>query len=199
MFYYIKQIISFIAYRTTKRYNIVKIQSLPPNYYDKDTILLHSIMQLIVDYVEIELSAHYEACTNKNKLLSYVPWAIRPQVRNAELGLKYIDEYVNLISSGGENEKNADIELNDAAWNNAYQKIKTVYLWWKNTYPNRKSPEDASGFTAFMKNKSKYSKLYVQKKQKRIFDKIIKIEEEYANEEAEMMKIVIDIRAFLWT
>lgn len=183
MLYQVRRVLDYIAFRTTKRYNIIKIRSLEPNYYDKDTLLLHAVMQLVVDYVEIELSP--EPDTPIKKLLSKLPWAIRPEFRSSELGLKNLEFFIS--------------EKVDPYWLDFYKKLKEVYIWWTKVYPNRKSVEELSGYTAFMKNKNKYSKLYRQKKEKHIFDKITELEIQYATEEANMLKAVIDYRQFLWT
>jgi hypothetical protein len=50
----------WILHRLTRRYNIVRLHSLEPTYWDIDTRLLHAIMNLVVDFVEIEqASLHY--------------------------------------------------------------------------------------------------------------------------------------------
>ena len=45
-----------LAHRTTRRFHIVKIRSLMPGYHDTDTRILHSMMNLVVDHVEISLA-----------------------------------------------------------------------------------------------------------------------------------------------
>lgn len=183
MLYHFRKAIDYIAFRTTKRYNIIKIRSLRPNYYDKDTLLLHAVMQLVVDYVEIELVP--EPDTKFRKFLAKLPWAIRPQFRSSELGLAAL---------------NAIIQENiDPNWHDFHLKLREVYLWWTNVYPNRQSVEELSGFTHFIKNKNKYSKTYNIKKEKHIFDKMRKLEINYTKEESDMLKAVIDYREFLWT
>lgn len=183
MFYYIRRVVDYFAFRTTKRYNILKIRTLEPNYYDKDTILLHAVMQLVVDYVEVELVP--EPNTKIHKFLSKLPWFIRPTFRSAELGLKNLEQIID--------------EKVDLNWLEFHKKLKEVYIWWTQIYPNRKSVEDLSGYTQFFENRHKYSKTYCDKKQKHIFDKMTKLEIEYAKEETDMLKSVIEYRQFLWT
>lgn len=183
MFYYIRKVTDFIAFRTTKRYNIIKIRSLEPNYYDKDTILLHAVMQLVVDYVEIELAP--EPDTKIYRLLNRLPWFIRPTFRSTELGLKNLNFLID--------------EPTDNTWTEFHKKLKEVYLWWTQVYPARKSIEELSGYTTFIKNEHTYSRHYRHKKQKHIFDKINRLELQYAKEETDMLNIVIKYRQFLWT
>jgi hypothetical protein len=140
-------------------------------------------MQLVVDYVEVELSP--EPDTSIKKLLNKLPWFIRPEFRSSQLGLKNLEFLI--------------VENVDPNWLEFHKKLKEVYIWWTQVYPTRKSIEELSGFTAFMKNKNKYSKTYQHKKQKHIFDKITELEIQYATEEAAMLKAVIDYRQFLWT
>lgn len=183
MFYYIRKFTDFIAFRTTKRYNVLKIRSLKPNYYDKDTILLHAVMQLVVDYVEVELSP--EPNTKIGKLLAKLPWFIRPTFRSAELGLANLNLLID--------------DPTDMNWTDFHIKLKEVYLWWTQVYSNRKSIEEASGYYHFIKNEHTYSRHYRNKKEKHIFDKITKLELQYAKEETDMLNLVIKYRQFLWT
>jgi len=183
MFYYIRKFTDFIAFRTTKRYNVLKIRSLKPSYYDKDTILLHAVMQLVVDYVEIELAP--EPDTRIGKLLSKLPWFIRPTFRSPALGLKNLEQIID--------------EKVDLTWLEFHKKLKEVYIWWTQIYPNRKSVEEVYGYNSYIKNHKKYSKLYRAKKEKHLFDKMIKLEVQYLTEETDMLKSVIEYREYLWT
>ena len=49
-----KKLWYWFLYRTFRRYNIVKISSLPPGYYDIDERLMHSMFDLLVEFVEKE-------------------------------------------------------------------------------------------------------------------------------------------------
>jgi hypothetical protein len=141
-------------------------------------------MQLIVDYVEIELAGLNGS--REQKIVSYLPWFIRPDIRDSAAGLDYINFAIQNLDR-------------DDQWIQFYIKLKEVYLWWKNIYPHRKTPEELSGFVKFVENSKNYSKTYTLKKQNRIFQRIIEIEKEYLEEETRMMKFVIDNRSFLWT
>lgn len=123
----IKKITDFIAFRTTKRYNVIKIRSLKPNYYDKDTILLHAVMQLVVDYVEIELASEEENLINK--IIHAMPYLIRLNYRNKKLGTKRLNTLIEL-------------EDTDTQWKTFYTQIKKVYTWWTEEYINREDIDD---------------------------------------------------------
>lgn len=36
------------------RFNVVKVSTLPPTWVDRDTVMLHSCFQVLVDFVELE-------------------------------------------------------------------------------------------------------------------------------------------------
>lgn len=181
----------FIAFRTTKRYNVLKIKSLTPNYYDKDTILLHSMMQIVVDYVEIELSYNCE-CKNKfRKIFNSFPFIIRPESRCQKCSIKYINKYIEEFG-------NTDDGCSKR-WCKAYSEILSVYLWWKNDYPKRKSPEETYQYGKFLLTSSQYSKTYFAKKHKRLIDLMQELELKYKDEESKMMNKIIEYRDYLWT
>jgi hypothetical protein len=184
MFYHFRKIVDYVAFRTTKNYTAIKIKSLKPNYWDKDTLMLHAVMQLVVDYVEIELSALQLADKNqdsfKEKLYRYLPWPVRPSnlIRSRERGLKYIN-YIK--SFDGQDDESTPLKEQIE-----HMKIlENVYLWWKDVYPNRIDPDVLSGFNL------DYS-----------CDKAIKsieIEENYYKEESSMLNLIVNIRGSLWT
>lgn len=57
----------WVRHRTINRFNVLKIQSLKPSYYDydKDTIMLHACFQLLVNYVEKEKPFEWWGCDGK--------------------------------------------------------------------------------------------------------------------------------------
>ena len=171
----IRNFIDFVVYRTIKKYNCIKIKSLNPNYYDKDTLLLHGMMQLLVDYVEVEL-ATISNNTMLYKAIQFLPWWIRPTIRSRELGLQQIKEI----------KKSLDYPRKQVE---VITKIEKIYLWWKDTYPNRIPPEDI--FKNIVEENYNLNDNLVKE--------YIKIEKDYYDEETLMLKQLIEIREHLWT
>lgn len=171
MHYYIRKITDFIAFRTTKRYNVIKIRSLKPSYYDKDTILLHAVMQLVVDYVEIELAS--EADSKFNKVMSMLPYIIRPEYRSRKAGTARLNYLIHLKD-------------NDEDWKTFYKEIEKVYIWWTDVYPQRLSVDD------MMENFNNTDNI-------EDITRVFEIENNYYKEEETMLKTVIKYRQYMWT
>jgi len=218
----------FIAYRTYDRYNSIKIPTLSPNYYDKDTILLHGMFALLVDFIEVELASRQYACElhdNKNKnflgKLKYRFCNSLPKNRKAELGLKYVDFYRNYT----EECEYADAEDLKKYENKTRQfgnELFELYKWWTVKYPNRKDPMELSGWSDFcdlyrdkmhkfkevrpelcygMPLYEMYDELTPEQKEqeKQLLDSCWKIEEEQHQEDEDMLIRLIKIRRNLWT
>jgi hypothetical protein len=89
------------------------------------------------------------------------------------------------------------------------REIKELYLWWTETYRNRRDPYDASGWTAYCEaariaNGGKFSlgadKNPELKKQSDKAHKLLrKLEADYEKEDEAMMIRLIKVRNSLWT
>ena len=225
----------WILYRTTHRYHVVKPDTIEPGYHDGTTLMLPVMMQLVADYVEIEL-ASMEMCWEdkfdnshwdwKKKLQYFIRYKIPVfrrivgPIRDRVLGLRYNEFY----------ETYEDENLGEEWCKSRQEEAKTIreiYEWWRDVYPNRPDPMDASGWSEWCDRKRKdgsgdlldrsvpcawneYGEptLYEIMKEsdpekkaeeKRILQKTWEIEEQYAKEEDEMMKKVISIHRRLWT
>lgn len=187
----LSKLIDYVAYRTTKRFHVLKMYSLTPGYWDKDEILLHAVMQLVVDFVEIEcafmeLDAPF---TFKQKLyLKYLPWFLRSDnlIRNRDAGLRHLNHLADFY-----NDKLAGSTI-------APLVIRDVYLWWKDIRPLRPTPEDASGWSAFYQERDPAVSKDLAKAE-RILKKLTKIENQYQAEDTKMLKKIIESRDFMWT
>lgn len=198
----------YVAFRTTKRYNQIRIKSLSPNYYDKDTLLLHGVMQLVVDFVEIELAAYkYERMTSlKARLYKYLPWCLRSSewIRSPQLGLEKLNEECEPSLTPEETAEIGDFVERSAE---NYRRIRTVYLWWTQTYPKRVSPEVASGWAAIYEEMTNLSVSLLDtpaivdfgRRQQVAIEKCAEIERKYFDEDTEMLILAIRTRESMWT
>lgn len=180
-----KSAIRSVAYRTTKRYNVLKIRDLSANYWDKDTILLYAVMQIVVDFVEIEcsfmeLDAPY---TFKQWLNFKLPWFLRSDevYRNRELGLQHLKSL---------EETYQDMLVNPS---DAPKAIREVYLWWKDVRPFREDPDKE--LIEYRQNCETPNEKTIDK----LIKKSIKTEEKYFKEDTEMLNKIIKYRGFMWT
>lgn len=187
----LRRLIDYIAFRTTQRYNVIKVRSLEPNYWDKDTLLLHAVMQLVVDFVEVECAfmEHDRPFTLKQKLILKLPWFFRTDevFRSREDGLKHLDMLESFY----------DDALKDPS--EAPKVIKEVYLWWKDVRPLRQDPGDESGFNAYMQSAENTNTQKSDAKMRQLLKKAVKIEQAHFDEDTRMLKKIIEVRAFLWT
>lgn len=162
---YLERLIDFIRYRTYDRYNIIKIHSLEPSYYDIDTRLLHGMFSLLVDYVEIE-KANLERLFGDEGLYDrpcFRKWYYRiyrkirklfVNISSRDLGLAYLDwEISNLDPSFPANQRDYAKE------------VKELYLWWVDDYLKREQEEEKVGLISFWDRMTKkYEKVKLDTK-----------------------------------
>jgi len=169
------------------------------NYMDTRDRLLYSLMQCVVDYVEVENAMMYLFCFSdakkelslKDKIFYYLPLPFR----SAKLGMKYLEE---------------EIKTDDV---NDFQRIRAevtleVYKWWKLIRPYRQDP-----YTAFDEplvtpiiNKVNldlpFTEVsYTEEESKLLnehYSKINELETKYDKEDNEMMHKIINIRLSMW-
>ncbi len=167
----------------------------------------------LVDYVEVEL-AWWNIAWDKEARKKFKPpfyaagWFRWRTWRCPESGLDNIEWQRNLRWT--EEEVGADDprlgQLTHQAA--AAQEILDLYNWWTKVYPNRPDPHDASGWTAMCdKNREEGWNIFDRvdqteeehKETHRILDLCHKIEQEYKDEDTEMLIRLIKIRDSLWT
>lgn len=222
----------WFRYRITERYNVLKIRSLEPAFYEANDLLLHASMQIVVDFVEIN-KANVERGMwgygdNISWIRKYLPRILRPffyTKRSREAGLKYLDWEIALPRENVLDEKGNIVEYACPGQSEAAETLKEIYLWWKDVYPNRPDPLDASGFSAFCDYEiEKYGDLFrtepckwdedgnptlfkikddlteeEEAERSRTLNKCREIEQAYLKEEEEMLIKLAKIRPGLWT
>lgn len=127
--------IDWVRFRTTRVYNIIKINSLKPGYYDIDTRMLHGMFSLLVDHVEIEKAAMFgiedEIKKKQDKGISAWFYNTLPfaRKRNPEAGLKYLEWEMSLDDP---NSINYSPEQAETA-----KEIMELYNWWCHARKNK--------------------------------------------------------------
>jgi len=157
-------------------------------YYEVDTRLLHGIMETVVNFVETE-KAHMYTFNEDDE--NYIPRGPRGA------GLAHLDWEISLgDESPGQSE--------------GAKEVKELYLWWKDVRPARPDPHEASGYDEYMNSFTNGRPSYlmlgdsdgdkdVRKKMHDVMDATTKIEEEYFEEDTEMLVRVIKVRRGMWT
>lgn len=214
---YLMDIERWVAYRTYDKYHIVNTR-LAPQYYDKDTIILHACFSILVDFIEIELASGNWTVESKDKiswkqyLLREINWKwpisfLIPSFRSRRHGLEYLEFISSEVNSNDEEKK-------------VWEQIKTLYLWWKDIRPNRKDPNEESGLNEYWDAiNSKYpegvhyfeptkSGLAVEMKSRLTEEEDIKLRklsisadrlhEAYEKQDDLMLQKLIEVRRFMW-
>jgi len=166
----------------------------------------------LVDFVEIEQAWHHCIWSDEAKTKFNVPWYRKGLLRLRtwrcpEAGLEYLEWAKTLTNEEflDEGEKHLAEPTYQAK---AAIEMLELYHWWKNVYPNRPDPHDASGWTAYcdMRRTKGYHLLDMEDKTpeeaemcRTALDKSNEIEKAYNDEDEAMMIRLIKIRESLWT
>jgi len=210
----------WVLHRTVDRYNVIKIRSLKPGYYDTDDRLLHGMFQLLVDYVEEELGCRQywfddskEIIKSWPKLKRFKHWLVYwiplahyfVDQRFKDLGLLGVEFY----------RQYEDEQFPEASqhWKDFGNEVYELYIWWTEVRPNRPDSMDVSGWSELCDRyplkfeKTSDGNFY---KAKRYSDeaeaemsvaakKTHEIDEQYEKEDEEMLIRLIKVRRGMWT
>jgi len=176
-------IISYIRFGYFEKLHLIDTK-LKPNYYDADTRLLHGMFSLLVDFVEVE-KAWMEAIFNESYKRPF--WKLNSRFRERELGLKYLDWEITLITSEHDNLQGENAKI-----------IKELYLWWVDIRPARMDPYDL--MNDLPKREGILSGLNKKDPERdKVYEKINYLERDYFIEDTKMMEKLVSVRGSLWT
>jgi hypothetical protein len=165
----------------------------PGHYYEFDYRLLHALFNELVIFVETEY-ASMAKFNNKNKKYKF------KNGRCAEAAMDYFNWCCKLKfdKNYGVNKKHPDYgKLTPQAI--SAQKIKELYLWWKDVRPNRPEPAKAAGINWDQSREDALLGGKITRKELLEFRKLEKIEQSYDKEDTKMLIELIKIRKEIWT
>ncbi len=186
----------------------------PGSWCDVGNRFLPCLFNELVDFVEVEQAWHHVLWDEEARKKYSVPWWRSGWLRwrtwrCPEAGMAYLDWASGLTQNDswgiGKNDPDYGKPTYQAI---AAREIKELYLWWKEVYPNRPDPMDASGWSAYcdMRREKGYDLLDFEDKtieeeemSKTALEKSHEIEEAYDREDEEMMIRLIRVRKSLWT
>jgi hypothetical protein len=188
----------------------------PGSWCDVGNRFLPCLFNELVDFVEVEQAWHHVMWDEEARKKFHVPWWRKHWIfrwgkvwRCPEAGLAYLDWASELKMDDhmgvGKGENGYGEPTYQAL---AAREIKELYLWWKEVYPKRPDPMDASGWSAYceMRRQGGYDFFDLEDKtpeeadMSRIaLDKSHEIEAAYDKEDEEMMIRLIRVRQSLWT
>jgi hypothetical protein len=166
----------YIRNRFIDKIHYLKTDLTPGEYYDLDTRILHALFNELVNFVEGE-QAHL-MLSYKDRKYKFVGGKCE------KAGLDYLEWACNLKldeSYGFSPEDEEYGKLTDQA--ESSRKIKQLYDWWKKERPNRVNPYD-------IVSKKTHGKYY--------YRLIGEIEDQYNDNDTEMLIELIKIRNHLW-
>ena len=187
----------------------------PGDWCDVGNRFLPCLFNELVDFVEIEQAWSHIAWDDEARKKYKAPfwasgWFRWRTWRCPEAGLDHLNWASELRMSEDWGVHSGDKgygELTGQAKN--AREVKELYLWWKEVYPNRRDPYDASGWTDYCEasriaNGGKLSfsadKSPELKKQSDKAHKLLqKLEADYEKEDEAMMIRLIKVRNALWT
>jgi|694.fasta_scaffold32642_16 hypothetical protein len=198
---FIQDLIMFPSdlYYTTKVYirnrwidqnHVLKTGLKPGEYYDLDTKILHGLFTELVDLVEIEMAAISRR--NNKKKYSFI------KGRCEEAGLDYLDWASSIIYDDDYGLTNKDKKYGKPTPQAiSAQKIRELYIWWKNVRPNRPDPLIVSGYTDSNIDDDMFDRP-MDKKDLTRMKKCDRIEQAYYKEDNDKLIKLIKLRKYLW-
>jgi len=159
----------------------------PGEWCDVGDRFLPCMFNELVDFVEIETPAVNNIMNGTIKRNIFTGWRCS---RNPESGIAHLEWAAGLKTDYVDKDHPDYGKPTHQAI--AAQEILELYLWWKNVYPKRIDPYTVVEDWEDWKNKSK-------EEIRHGLDAIAQLEKQYADEDTEMMKRLIDVRESLWT
>ena len=164
----------------------------------------------LVNFVEVEQAWHHCIWDEESRKKYRTPWWRSGWLRwrtwrCPEAGIDYLKWAMTLTNKDFIQEGETEEPTYQAK---AAKEILELYTWWKEVYPKRPDPYDASGWSAYcdMRREKGYHLLDMEDKtseEKEMCDtahkKLQEIEKHYQREDEEMMIRLIKVRESLWT
>jgi hypothetical protein len=187
----------------------------PGQWQDVGNRFLPCLFNELVDFVEIEQAWSHIAWDEEARKKYNPPfwasgWFRWRTWRSPQAGLDHLNWASELRMTEDWGVHSGDKgygELTGQAKN--AQEVKELYLWWTETYPNRRDPYEASGWSAYCEaaRVANGGKLHfgadkspeLKKQSDRAHKLLHKIESDYEKEDEAMLIRLIKIRNSLWT
>jgi len=186
----------------------------PGDWCDVGNRFLPCLFNELVDFVEIEQAWHHVLWDEEARKRYETPWWRSGWLRwrtwrCPDAGIEHL-----IWASGLKVDEGMGVTKDSESYGKltgqaeAAKEILELYRWWKEIYPKRPDPHDASGWTAYceMRRAKGYHLLDMEDKTpeeaemcRTALDKSHDLEAQYEKEDEEMMIRLIKIRQSLWT
>lgn len=189
----------------------------PGQYHEVDQRMLHGLFTTLVDFVEVEKAHMQVICGNALERKKYnLPWWRRihwfrwKAWRNPQAGLDYLTWETTLVNNAEWFSDPNDPSIGKPTPQaEAAKEVLELYHWWKSVRPQRPDYMDTSGWTAYCERvREKHGGIMIdsgkqteaeQEECKVALQKSTELEQQYEDEDTEMMIRLIRVRGSLWT
>ena len=179
----------YVRNRWIDKTHIIKTGLKPGQYYEFDTKLLHGLFNELCDYVEVEL-AHLNSYDNTAQY-------VFKKGRCPQAGLDHLDWAAELTMGESFKLDNDDPDYNKPTPQaESAEIIITLYLWWKNIRPLRFDPHLL--YDAVDDNQI-FGPNILPASTKEIFDKVEEMEQQYKEEDTDMLISLVKVRGSVWS
>jgi hypothetical protein len=180
---------TYLIRRYILRTHVVTTKLSPGTWYDADSLLLHSMFTILVNFIEIE-KANMQLISMHNPPWWSCRWIKWFYLRSTDYGMQYLTWEMSLIDSDGISDAQAQVSRTQ------YE----LYTWWTVNRPSRIDPHKVVEWPERDEGVSIWN--YPPDHKAAVAEacnQIAQIEAQYKEEDAYMMHKLVDIRASLWT
>ena len=196
----------------TRTHTLTSFSLKKGQWHEFETRLLHCAFDELVNFVEIEQAWLNIAWDKKAREKFKSPfwswgWCRWRTWRCPEAGLDYLNWASALTNEEWlEDDKKHEAQLTHHAL--AARETLALYNWWKNVRPFRPDPMDASGWRKLCEQHREDGKDFLDfeertpedaEKTRKVLDQCHALEEQYEQEDEEMLIRLIKLRRSLWT
>jgi hypothetical protein len=173
-------------------------------YHELDTRILHCLFDELIYFVEGELAwLHLIVNEDKNKefkRLKYKWFDIFKGYKNPAAGIDRLKWEQTLKFDDDWMDKNNPEYGQRTPQALGADEILELYKWWKEERPKRPDPHDASGWSEYCDRKKNIFAINKDdSKAKEILETLSKMEQDFEDEDTNMMIRLIKVRHRLWT
>ena len=174
----------WIYYRTTGKYNVIKLD-LKPGYYDADTKIEHALWTILVDFIEVE-AAWMSCVCDDEKRKKFKRERRFGKFRSRELGIEWVDFQI----ACGEPDSNGISYSKQKV--NEIQQLKDAYLYYKDERITYTKQIDDLYKTIRLDNA-------VKAERSKTYDKISKLENKITKLDDKHLINIVKNRQYMWT
>jgi hypothetical protein len=186
----------------------------PGDWRDLGDRILPCLFDELVNFVEVELAWKNIAWDEEARKKYHPPfwswgWFRWRTWRCAQAGLDHLQWEISLKNDSSWGTSEDDPNYGQPTFQAVKaQEILELYTWYKEVYPNRPDPHDASGWTALCERNRQANKPFLdfedrtpeeEVESREILDQLHNIEEQYHTEDEAQLIRLIKIRRSLWT